>query len=255
MATPLVDTHTHLGDPSFDADRVEVLDRACTAGVGSVLVVTEKIDEVERNLRLAEQHPELRLAFGLYPTHLDLYQAERFAEAIRTHRDRLVAIGEVGLDRWKVKDQDGRGLQREIFAGFVDLAKEVDLPLNVHSRSAGHYAVDLLVEKAAPRVQMHAFDGKVGHALRGVEAGFYFSVPPSIVRSAQKQKLVRALPLDRLLLETDSPVLGPDREERNEPAHVTVSLNAIAELKEVEVERLRDQLYENTLRLYGEAIL
>ena len=255
MTAPLFDTHTHLGDPVFDEDRTEVLSRARKAGVRSVVVVTETLDEVDRNLRLADAHPELRLAFGLYPTHLDPEQAERFVDAIRGHRERLVAIGEVGLDRWKVKDEEDRRLQRELFCRFIDLAREVDLPLNVHSRSAGHYAVDLLIGKAAPKAQMHAFDGKVGHALRGIEAGFYFSVPPSIARSAQKQKLIRALPMERLLLETDSPVLGPDREQRNEPANVVVALNAIAEIKELEVERVRDQIHENTLRLYGDAIL
>lgn len=255
MTAPLFDTHTHLGDPVFDEDRGATLSRARERGVRSVVVVTETHEEVERNLRLADEHPELRLAFGLYPTVLDSDQAELFEHAIRTHRDRLVAIGEVGLDRWKIKGEADRGLQHELFCRFIDLAREVDLPLNVHSRAAGHYAIDLLVEKAAPRVQMHAFDGKVGHALRGIEAGFYFSVPPSIERSAQKQKLVRALPLERLLLETDSPVLGPAREQRNEPANVVVALEAIAGLKEVEVERARDQIYENTLRLYGDAIL
>ena len=255
MAAPLIDTHTHLGDPVFDEDRAEVLGRARRAGVQSVIVVTETFGEVDRNLALAQEHPELRLGFGLYPTYLDLDQAERFVDAIRAHRDRLVAIGEVGLDRWKVKDEDDRRRQRDLFGRFIDLAREVDLPVNVHSRSAGHYAIDLLVEMRAPRVQMHAFDGKVGHALRGIEAGFFFSVPPSVVRSAQKQKLVRALPLERLLLETDSPVLGPSREERNEPAHVVVALTAIAELKDLEVARVRDQIYENTVQLYGDAIL
>ena len=255
MTAPLIDTHTHLGDPVFDGDRADVLCRARDSGVRSIVVVTEGFDEVERNLALADEHPDLRLAFGLYPTVLDPDQAESFESAIRTHRDRLVAIGEVGLDRWKVKDEGERSLQLELFKGFVDLAREVDLPLNVHSRSAGHYAIDLLIDKAAPRVQMHAFDGKVGHALRGVEAGFFFSVPPSITRSAQKQKLVGALPLDRLLLETDSPVLGPDREARNEPANLVVALEAIAGLKGLEVAQVREQIFENTLRLYGDAIL
>ena len=162
----------------------------------------------------------------------------------------MVAIGEVGLDHWKGQDEAQREVQRQIFSDFVDLSLEVDLPLNVHSRSAGRKTIELLLERGAKRVQLHAFDGRAAKALPGVEAGFFFSVPPSIVRSAQKQKLVRRLPLDCLLAETDSPVLGPDPAVRNEPANVARSVAAIAEIKELSVEEVREAVYRNTLRLY-----
>ena len=167
-------------------------------------------------------------------------------------RARLVAIGEVGLDHWKVKEPADRETQREIFGRFIQLAAELDLPLNVHSRSAGRHAVSLLLEQDARRVQLHAFDGKPASALPAVEAGFYFSIPPSIVRSRQKQKLVKRLPLSCLLLETDSPVLSPTPGERNEPANVRVVLRALAELKGVAEAEIAERAHENTLRLFGE---
>ncbi len=252
---PLIDTHTHLGDPVFDADREAVLRRAAAAGVCSVVVVTESHDEIARNLALSERHPEFRLAFGQYPTRLDRTEARQFVESIRAHRERLVAIGEVGLDRWKVQEEDQRTTQRELFSQFIDLGLELDLPLNVHSRSAGSHAIELLLQRGARRVQMHAFDGKHSKAKAAVEAGYFFSVSPSIVRSNQQRKLVNLLPMGCLLLETDSPVLGPLREERNEPANVAVSLGVIAELKGVCVEEVRERVFDNTVRLYGEAIL
>ena len=162
-----------------------------------------------------------------------------------------MAIGEVGLDFWVVKEEPHRELQKEILKGFISLARELDLPLNIHSRSAGRHAVALLLEYGASRVQMHAFDGKASAALPAVEAGFFFSIPPSVVRSRQKQKLVKNLPLSCLLVETDSPVLGPDPKQRNEPANVTISIKAIAELKGLVEEKVKDAVRENTVRLYG----
>jgi TatD DNase family protein len=102
---------------------------------------------------------------------------------------------------------------------------------------------------------MHAFDGKASAALPAVEAGYYFSIPPSVVRSRQKQKLVKNLPLSCLLLETDSPVLGPTPDERNEPANVRISINAIAEIKGLHEAEVIEAVTENTRRLYGNSII
>ena len=116
---------------------------------------------------------------------------------------------------------------------------------------AGRYAIALLLEHQARRVQLHAFDGKAAIALPAVEAGYFFSIPPSIVRSRQKQKLVKQLPLSCLLVETDSPVLGADREARNEPANVVLAIDAIAEVKNLPREQIITAVSENTRRLYG----
>jgi TatD DNase family protein len=107
----------------------------------------------------------------------------------------------------------------------------------------------LLLETNAERVQLHAFDGKVGAALPAVKAGYLFSIPPSVVRSRQKQKLVRQLPLASLLVETDSPVLGPLPSERNEPAYL-VSIKTIAEIKDIPEEVVAEAVSENTARLF-----
>lgn len=249
---PLVDTHAHICEPVFDPDRDAVLERAQKAGVAAVVAVGETLADARRNLELARIHPNLRPAAGLYPTFLDLDQAKEMVDFIRSHRDRIAAIGEVGLDYWAVKEDEQKALQREIFSAFIDLSRELGLPLNVHSRSAGRHAVSLLLEKHAKRVQMHAFDGKASAALPAVEAGYFFSVPPSIVRSRQKQKLVRHLPLSCLLVETDSPVLGPDPKTRNEPANLILSVEAIARIKEVDVEAVAEAVVENTRCLYRE---
>jgi TatD DNase family protein len=248
----LTDTHAHLSDESFDADREEVLERAREAGVGAVIAVGENLDDARKNIELAARHAMVRPAAGLYPTVLDVEEEERMHEFIRRHRSELVAIGEVGLDYWVVKEEEERELQRRILAGFARLSLELDLPLNVHSRSAGRHAVSFLIEHGATRVQMHAFDGRAGSALPAVEAGYFFSIPPSVVRSPQKQKLVKRLPLASLLVETDSPVLGPEPGKRNEPANLPIALRAIAEIKGVSEDEVREAVTDNTRRLYGD---
>jgi TatD DNase family protein len=250
----LTDTHAHLCDPVFDPDRAEVLQRAADAGVGAVILVGEDLHDAQRNLKLAAFHSMLKPAAGLYPAILDRVQAENLQGFIRKKRDKLVAIGEVGLDFWVVKEDADKQLQREIFTGFINLAKQLDLPLNVHSRSAGRHVIALLIECGATRVQLHAFDGKYSAALPAAEAGYFFSIPPSVVRSRQKQKLVKRLSLTCLLVETDSPVLGPRPDERNEPANVRISINAIAELKGVHEDQVIEAVNENTRRLYGDSI-
>lgn len=247
----LTDTHAHLCDPTFDADRRSVLDRAEAAGITAVVAVGETAADAERNLALAREDARLRPAAGLFPTVLDRDEAAAVEELLRRERDAWVAVGEVGLDFWKVQDEDGRLLQRTLFQRFVDLAIELDLPLNVHSRSTGRQTIELLLERGARRVQMHAFDGRAATARPAVEAGYFFSVPPSIVRSPQKRKLVRQLPLECLLVETDSPVLGPEPGERNEPANAVVSVREIASIRGVTEDEVRAVVAENTRRLYS----
>jgi TatD DNase family protein len=242
--------HAHLCDPVFDADRAAVIERAKTAGVTGIVAVGENLADAERNLSLFSGNDLVFIAAGLYPTVLDTGAASEMAAWIRRHRGDLIGIGEVGLDFWAVKDEGQRRIQREIFSGFIDLALELDLPLNVHSRSAGRHAVALLIQKGATRVHLHAFDGNFGSALPAIEAGFYFSVPPSVVRSEQKQKLVRQMPLSCLLIETDSPVLGPQPGERNEPANALLAVKRVAELKKIEQSEVLSAAYENTKRLY-----
>ena len=247
----LTDTHTHICDAVFDADRAEILARAEQSGIRAIIAVGEDLADGRKNLVLAREFPILKPAAGLYPTHLDLVAAEEMMAFIRARQTELCGIGEVGLDFWVVKSEKDRALQKEIFARFIALAIELDLPLNVHSRSAGRHAVDLLVANGAKRVQLHAFDGKITAARPALAAGYFFSIPPSVVRSRQKQKLVRHLPLDCLLVETDSPVLGPEPRVRNEPANLPVSIRVIAEIKDIPEARVVAAVVANTRALYG----
>jgi TatD DNase family protein len=248
----MYDAHCHINDPQFDPDLDEVLERAKNAGVMGIVDSALNAEEIEKSLRISAANPGFVFtAAGLHPENVNPEEFDRVVRLVREHMDRIVALGEVGLDYWWVKEEADREIQREHFRGFIALAKELDKPLIVHSRSAGKYAIDMLIEANAKRVLMHAFDGKAGHALLGAEFGFYFSIPTSVVRSDQKVKLAKLIPLERLLLETDSPVLGPDKKERNEPANLPLVARKIAELKRIDVEEVIRMTRSNTISFFG----
>ncbi|MFH1424072.1 MAG: TatD family hydrolase [archaeon] len=244
-----VDVHAHLNIPELDQDRERMLKNAKKAGVIAVIDAGETDKENRKILRLSKEFPLIRPALGHHPCSLDMGEAEKTADFIRQHKERIVAVGEIGLDYWKVNGTLDKESQNEIFGLFIDLAQELDLPVVVHSRSAGKYAIEILKQKNAEKVCMHSFDGDFKVALEGVALGYYFSIPPSIVRNDQLQKLAE-IPLENLLLETDSPYLGPSKEEKNEPANVRIAAEEIARINELTLEEVADATTNNAKALF-----
>lgn len=249
----LVDVHAHLYGEAFSEDMEEVLQRAGEAGVVRILAVSESLADAEEILNLARCHPMVRPCAGLHPEMAEEGEMEEMACFIREHKDEIVAIGEVGLDYWVAREERAREMQHRALARQVVLARELDLPLNVHSRSAGRQAISFLREHGAQGVLLHAFDGRWSAAMEGIQAGYFFSIPPSVVRSPQKQKLLRHLPLERILLESDSPVLGPVAGQRNEPANLRVACREVARIKGVTEEEVARITTENARRLFPRA--
>jgi TatD DNase family protein len=199
---------------------------------------------------IAEEHEHVYLSVGLDPTRYE--HAQDILQWIDGNLDLLVSIGETGLDHYIIRDHALRDLQEEAFRLMIERAMRLDFPVQVHSRSAGRKALDVLADMNAEKVHMHAFDGKASLARTASrDLGYYFSIPTSVVRSPQKRKLVKAVHIEKLLLETDSPVLGPEKGVRNEPTNIWIALRETAEILRMEQEELRQQVLENTLRLYS----
>jgi len=255
----MIDGHCHIAAEEFDEDRSAILQEAKKGGVNGIVGVSEFPGDFEKLLQVSREHSGLVYAcIGVHPvqwgnksvTLEDFSVAEHFIEQ---HHEEIVGIGEIGLDftpRY-INSPEDKEVQREVFRRQVQLAKRYGLPVNCHSRSAGRPVVDLLIEEGAEKVLLHAFDGRPSVAMRGVQAGFYFSVPPSILRSEQKQKLVKHIPLMNLLLETDAPALGPEKQVRNVPSNISISCQEIARIKNISAEEVIKQTSYNARRLFS----
>lgn len=256
-----VDCHCHISASDFDEDIDEVVEGSKQAGLVALLAVAEHAGEFAKVIELSQRFPGFIFpCLGVHPVQEVSPEQHRGAclqdldaalPLIHTHKEQLVAIGEVGLDftpRY-IKSEVDKENQRQVLVQQARLAKELDLPLNVHSRSAGRPTITLLKELGADKVLLHAFDGKPSVAMEGVKAGYFFSIPPSIVRSDQ-QKLVEQLPLENIVLETDSPALGPEKRVRNEPRNITVSAEYISKVKGVSLQTVMEVTTQNALRLF-----
>ncbi|KAK5858013.1 hypothetical protein PBY51_011214 [Eleginops maclovinus] len=256
-----VDCHCHISAKDFDKDLEEVVQSAKQAGLLAILAVAEHAGEFEKIIELTQRFPGFVFpCLGVHPVQEFSPEQQRGASLedldaalplIEKYKDQLVAIGEVGLDFTPrfVKGETDKDVQRKVLIRQAQIAKELDLPLNVHSRSAGRPTIQLLKEQGVEKALLHAFDGKPSVAMEGVKAGYYFSIPPSIVRSEQ-QKLVKQLPLENICLETDSPALGPEKQVRNEPRNVVVSAEFISRVKGVSLQTVMDVTTQNALRLF-----
>ena len=252
----LVDSHTHIDMPPFDADRDAVVARAREAGVAAILVVGCVDAEAghRRALRVAAEIREPASA-GVHPHDAKLMTAAVEDELRGLARDgRLVAIGEIGLDFYY--DHSPRDVQRDVFRRQVRLARDVGLPIIIHTRDADLETAALLEEEGAAEVGgvIHCFTG--GHELadRALALGFYlsFSGIATFPRSTVIQEVAARVPLERLLVETDAPFLAPPphRGKRNEPAFVVEVARKIAALRQIPVESVGGAALANFRKLF-----
>ncbi|MBR9680107.1 MAG: TatD family hydrolase [Candidatus Altiarchaeota archaeon] len=239
----MIDVHAHMQSAEFKADLKTVLLRAKTTGVRAIICNSTSFDDSIECLELSRTFSDIFPAIGLYPAE-DASQLEAVLNLIETSPD-IVAVGEIGLDYRYGKDL----AQIEIFRKQLELAKEMGLPVIVHSRSAGKYVLEILEAMEMDKVVLHSFDGSVKLVPRIIELGFYVSIPVTVVKSKQKQELATLMPVDKLLLESDSPVLNPF-DGRNEPANILHSLKAIAELRGIGPKELETQTDRNAIKLF-----
>jgi len=248
---PLIDVHCHIDLPDFDGDREMVIRQAKEKGIVALINSGLGLVSGHKTLRLSEEfHGYVYSTLGLEPYNLN---EEEFGEAERLileNRGAIVGIGEVGLDYYWSRREEARRLQRERFRSFIHLARELDLPLIVHSRSAGKYALQILEEEGVERVLLHAFDGSLGWAMTGVKLGYFFSIPTSVWHSSQKQKLAKHLPLSHIMVESDSPVLSPFGRERNVPANLAYAVKKIGEIKGVEETIVENETFQNAVNFF-----
>jgi TatD DNase family protein len=252
-----IDSHAHTNFDAFDEDRDEMYARAREAGLSAIIEVGVGLEGSRRALERARANPLVHAATGLHPTDLDQFEEQwpEFEALVRgggPDTDGPVAVGECGLDyHWMTAPKE---LQEESFRRQIALARDVGLPFIVHCRNAETDVIRIVKDAGYTRGVVHCFGGDAAQAEALLELGMHISFCGNVTykKNDAFREAARVVPLDRLLLETDSPFLAPGkrRGKRNEPAFVVETAAFLSNLKEVAVEQLVARATANTKELF-----
>src|SRR5882762_6857552 len=252
----LVDSHCHLDFADFAEERDAVVGRARAAGVGTMLTIGTRLDQFPGVRAIAEAYPDIWCSVGAHPHEADDHaalSAEDLA-ALAAH-PRVVGIGETGLDFHY--DHSPREVQERVFHSHIAASQASGLPLIIHAREADAEIARILHEERATAGVLHCFSSGRALAEAALDLGFYISISGIVTfRNAEDLRaIVRDVPLDRLLVETDAPYLAPVpyRGRRNEPAYVAATAAAVATLKGLDPQHLATATCENFFRLFTRA--
>ncbi|HDQ05793.1 MAG TPA: TatD family deoxyribonuclease [Candidatus Bathyarchaeota archaeon] len=254
----LVDTHSHLEMSEFDKDREEVIERAFKNGVGAIIAVGITPEDSKAAVALAEKHGAVYATVGVHP-----HDAERIKETtyeslkkLAAHK-KVVAWGEIGLDFFR--NRSPRDVQIRRFEEQLSLARELNLPVVIHSREA-HAETFEILEKQKGNIKgvLHCFSGDYRMAAKYIDLGYYISIPGTITfpNSAKLVEVAAKIPMDSLLIETDAPFLTPvpKRGKRNEPAYVAYVAKKISDIRGLSLEKVAEATTENAINLFGISI-
>jgi len=255
-AAMLVDSHCHLDFPELAAERTAVLARARAAGVATLLTIGTRLDEFAGVRAIAEGDRDIWCSVGAHPHEAKDHAAITPAElaALAAH-PKVVGIGETGLDFHY--DLSPRDVQEGVFRAHINTSKETGLPLIIHAREADDDIARILKEERPPPGILHSFSSGRGLAEAALRLGFYVSISGIVTfkNAEELRAIVRDLPLDRLLVETDAPYLAPvpNRGKRNEPAFVAHTAAVLAQVRGLEPAALADLTTANFRRLFRKA--
>lgn len=253
MSIELVDTHTHLNDAKFQADVKETVQRARAVGVTRMINMGDTLESSERAVNLAESYEGLYAGVGIHPEEaFEMTSREDDILAGWTDMPKVVAIGEIGLDYYW--DDTYKAEQKELFRRQIELALELSKPIIVHDREAHGDSLELVSRYPELRGVFHCFSGSAEMAKELLRRGWYlgFDGPVTYKNARKALEVMELCPIDRLLLETDSPYLSPVpmRGKRNDSRNLKYIAEKIAEVKGCAAEDIACAAYENGRRLF-----
>ena len=248
------DTHAHYDSSKFDSDRDAVLSALPANGITLVVDPGDNTERSRRAVALAHQYPFLYAAVGWHPEEAEDWTEDSLSEIRALAADeRVVAIGEIGLDYYW--DKTYKEKQKMMFRAQIELALELDLPVIVHDREAHGDSLEIVKDYPSLRGVFHCFSGSVEMACELVKRGWYlgFDGPITYKNAVRSLEVIRAVPMDRIVLETDSPYLSPvpNRGKRNDSRNLPYIAAVIAREKEMEAEAVAAATMENGKRLFG----
>lgn len=251
----IFDTHAHYDDDAFDMDREELLASMKEQGVGRIVNVSANLHEIQETLKLIEQYPFIYGAAGVHPDDTRELNEENFGQIRQaTMHEKMVAIGEIGLDYYW--DSSDRETQKKWFLRQLELAKELDKPVIIHSREAARDTLDLIKAAGGPDFSMviHCYSYSTELAREYLNMGYYLGIGGVVTykNGVKLKEVVSYMPLDRILLETDAPYLTPVpfRGKRNSSEKIHYVVEEIARLKQVSQEEVLETTWNNACRFY-----
>ncbi|MCC6545358.1 MAG: TatD family hydrolase [Nitrospirae bacterium] len=253
----LIDTHCHLTMPDYEADRPTVIQRAIDAGISHLITIGTDIEDSRQAIAVAEQHDNIYAAVGIHPHDVkEITNTDKISDTIKelASNKKVVALGETGLDYHYMHSE--AKIQQDHFRLEINLAKSLGLPVIVHSREAQDDTLQILKEESVGTTGgvLHCFSGGMEMAEKAMEMGLYISFSGVITFKNARNILdiVKAIPINRILIETDAPFLTPVpyRGKRNEPAYVRQVAEKIAEVKGISLEELGRAVMSNASRLF-----
>ena len=262
----MVDVHCHLNFHAFEKDVDQVIKSAFEAGVTKIINGGTKIDSSEKAIELAQKYENLYAIVGVHPHHADKLESDWLKKLEQLARmPKIVGIGEIGMDYFSYKSNDivDPKLQKEVFIKQIELAYKLKLPLQIHNRQAGKDIIDILINHKSlilnPPGMFHCFAGSMDALKSALQMGFYVGFDGNITykglapgEDTDLKDLVKYTPLDRILVETDSPFLTPEpkRGSRNKPEYVIITAKFIAEIKNTTFQDLEVKTTANAIKLF-----
>lgn len=260
----LVDVHCHLVHEKFSKDLDKVIERAKKVGVKAIISSGVNSVTNKETLEISRKYDIVKASLGLYPIDLlgkqdeqdgtgltrqiEPFELDDELKFIQKNKEKIIAIGECGLDF--AFDDVQRGKQMKNFEKIIKFCEKIKKPIIVHSRKAEKECLDLLESSKLKKVLLHCFSGNKKLIKKGYELGYYFSIPPVIVRLQHFQMLSEMIDISRLLTETDAPWLSPFLGKRNEPAYVAESVKKIAEIKKMDRKEVENVIFMNYQKLF-----
>ncbi len=252
----IFDTHAHYDDEAFEEDREELLAQMEPAGIGGIVNVGASLQGVRASRELAERHPFVWAAVGVHPDEVGSLNEETLHWLYELCRKpKTVAVGEIGLDYYW--DKESHEVQKQWFIRQLQMAKETGLPVNIHSREAAQDTFDIMKEHHAGTTGgiIHCFSSSAQMALEYVKLGYYIGIGGVVTfKNARVMKEVAAaVPLDRIVVETDCPYLAPapNRGKRNSSLYLPLVIEEIARIRGVSAQEVEDATWENAHKVYG----
>lgn len=250
----LFDSHAHYNDEKFEADREEVLSKIYKSGVTKIVNAGYSLESSKKAIEIANKHEFIYATVGISPNDIEGYKKEDLKEITKfAQSKKVIAIGEIGLDfYWNKENKD---LQKEVFISQIEIANKLNLPIIIHTREAIYDTLEILKNNNCNKKGVfHCCPFNVDLVREGLKLGFYisFAGPVTFKNSKNASEIINMVPLDKMLIETDSPYLSPEplRGKRNDSRNVKYIAKKIADVKQIDTEEVAKITYENAKRIF-----